>query len=83
MSTTAGALLNIMTVRKGLQDDGLVHPHPSVVVATRQLVLALKTLPADDRIDIEIENESDPLRAKYIRSQTGEVLARIDTSKAR
>ena len=81
MSTTAGALLNIMMVRKELQDDGLVQPHPSVVIATRQLILALQTLPVDDRI--EIDNESNPLRAKYVRSQTGEVLAQIDTSEAR
>lgn len=76
-TTRAGALLRIMSVRESLHEKRKVPRHPSVVSATRQLVSKLSLLPPDELI--EIEYQDDPIRAWYLRCQTGEVLAEIDT----
>ena len=77
MSTTAGALLNIMSVRQAMHEAGTTHPHPSVAAATRQLVSKLTLLSADEAVEIRYETE--PMRAWYVRCRTGEVLAELDT----
>jgi len=73
----ANELLRIMSVREAIHEKRRTHPHRSVVSATRQLVSKLSLLPPDELI--EIRNEADPIRAWYVRCQTGEVLAEIDT----
>lgn len=80
MSTTAQALLNIMTVRLGMQEDGTTHPHPSVARATKQLVSRLSALTPEE--EIEISYQVDPFHAKYICVRTSEVLAEIDYTHA-
>ena len=76
-TTRAGDLLRIMSVRDSLHEQGKVPRHPSVVSATHQLVSKLSLLPPHELI--EIKYEDDPIRAWYLRCQTGEVLAEIDT----
>jgi hypothetical protein len=80
-TTRAGELLRIMSVREAIHEERRTHPHASVVAATRLLVSKLNLLPPDELI--EIKYEVDPIRAWYLRCQTGEVLAEIDTSDER
>jgi len=75
MSTSVGALRNIMTVRLAMQDSGTTKPHPSVVKATRQLIEKLAVL--DPTESVEISYIVEPFHVKYIRAQTGEILAEI------
>ena len=75
MSTTAEALLNIMSVRLAMQESGTTKPHPSAALATRQLVQKLSVLAPSE--SIEISYTLEPFHARYVRSQTGEVLAEI------
>lgn len=75
MSTTAEALLNIMSVRLSIQVSGRTKPHPSVALATRELVQKLSALAPGERVEISYTLE--PLHVRYVRSQTGEVLAEI------
>ena len=75
MSTTAQALLNIMSVRLQMQTEGRINPHPAVRAATEQLVQKLSELAPDENIDIALHTGS--AFAQYIRSATGEVLAEI------
>lgn len=75
MSTTAEALLNIMSVRLSMQEAGTTKPHPSVVLATRQLVEKLSVLAPSE--SVEISYTLEPFHARYVRIQTGEVLAEI------
>jgi len=77
-TTRAGELLRTMSVRESLQEEGKVPRDPSVLSATRQLVSKLGLLAADELIEIRVV-EVDPVRALYLRCQTGEVLAEIDT----
>ena len=62
-----------------MQDDGITQPHPAVRSATRQLVSRLSVIEPDERI--EVSCEVDPLHARYIRVQTGEVLAEIQVDQ--
>lgn len=75
MSTTAEALLNIMSVRLAIQESERTQPHPSVAFATRQLVQKLSALEPGERVELSYTLE--PLHVRYVRSQTGEVLAEI------
>jgi hypothetical protein len=75
MTTTAEELLNIMSVRLSMQEDGITKPRPSVVLATKQLVEKLSVLSPTE--GVEITYTLEPFHARYIRSQTGEVLAEI------
>lgn len=75
MSTTAEALLNIMSVRIVMQESGMTKPHSAVVIATQQLVQKLAALAPSE--SVEISYTLEPLHARYVRSQTGEVLAEI------
>lgn len=52
MSTTAEALLNIMSVRLAMQESGTTKPQPAVAQATRQLVQKLAALAPSERVDI-------------------------------
>ena len=76
MSTTAKELLNIMTVRLKMQEDGITSPVASVKVATKQLVAQLESLLPEEKIDVVVVKEV-PLHARYIRTKTGQVLAVI------
>lgn len=76
MSTTAKELLNIMTVRLKMQEDGITSPGASVKVATEQLVAQLEPLSPEEQIDVVVVKEV-PLHARYIRAKTGQVLAVI------
>ena len=80
-TTRAGELLRIMSLREAIHEKRRTHPHSSVVSATRQLVSKLSLLAPDELI--EIKYEVDPIRAWYLRCQTGEVLAEIDTRDER
>jgi hypothetical protein len=75
MSTTAEALLNIMSVRLSMQEAGTIKPHPSGVLATRQLVEKLSVLAPNE--SVEISYTLEPFNVRYVRIQTGEVLAEI------
>jgi hypothetical protein len=75
MSTTAEALLNIMFVRLAMQEAGTTKPHPSAALATRQLVEKLSALAPSEVVEVSYTLE--PLHARYVRIQTGEVLAEI------
>jgi len=76
MSTTAKDLLNIMSVRLKMQEDGITSPAASVRAATKQLVARLQTLLPKEEIQIEVVQE-DPLHVRYIRTKTGQILAEI------
>lgn len=76
MSTTAQALLNIMTVRLKMQEDGTISTARSVKDATRQLVSQLVPLSPEEDIEVLVV-ERDPLHARYIRTKTGQILAEI------
>jgi hypothetical protein len=75
MAATVKDLLNIMQVRLSNQEEGLTRPHLAVAKATTQLVERLAAIPPNEQI--EIDYASDPLRARYIRQSTGELLAEV------
>lgn len=75
MSTTAEALLNIMSVRLAMQESGTTKPQPAVAQATRQFVQELAVLAPSERVDISYTVQ--PFHATYVRGETGEVLAEI------
>lgn len=77
--TTAKALLNIMSVRLAMYNDGTIHPAKIIADLTKDLVQRLDKLEPTEDIEIRIFSE-DPLHARYIRTRTGEVLAEIDQS---
>jgi predicted GTPase len=80
MTTTAKALLNIMTVRLDLQNRGISHPQPSMQLVTQQLVDRLSKLEPNDCIDIKTHTGN--AYAQYIHVATGEVLAEIREADA-
>lgn len=77
MSTNAGALLNIMLRRLEMHKAGTTNPAETIKVATEKLVNCLSKIDPSEAIEIKLENNT-PIRAKYIRSKTGEVLAEIN-----
>lgn len=77
MSTDAKSLLDIMSLRLALYDEGTIRSAKFVADATKVLVHRLSTLEPVEDIEISILNEN-PLHVQYIRSSTGEVLAEID-----
>lgn len=81
MSTTAKQLLSIMTVRLGMQEDGVTNPPQSIKDATRQLVANLHLLSPEEKIDIVIVT-TDPIHAKYVRIETGQVLAEVRSDQS-
>lgn len=74
MSTTAGELLDIMTTRLGMQEDGVTDPSASVKKATRNLMERLT--PLNPREKIKVVCGAD-MHAKYIRVKTKEVISEI------
>jgi hypothetical protein len=74
--TSAKSLLLIMTIRHGMHVKGKIHPHPSVVDATEQLVKKLAELDPSEPIDIVVLSKN-PVHAQYLRAKTGELLAEI------
>jgi len=68
MSTTAKELLNIMTVRLKMQENGITSPVASVKVATEQLIAQLESLSPEEQIDVVVVKEV-PLHARYIRAK--------------
>jgi hypothetical protein len=75
-ATSAKSLLQIMTVRQGMQVRGITHPHPSVVNATNELVERLTSLDPTEAINVVVVAEN-PVQVQYIRAKTGELLAEI------
>jgi len=73
MSTTARALLNIMSVRLSMLESGVTKPHSVVAEATRQLVKRLSLLTPDEVI--QVTYTESPLHVQYIQQSSGEVLA--------
>jgi hypothetical protein len=59
-----------------MQVEGINHPYPSVVNATKQLVEKLGTLDPTETIDVVVLADN-PVHAQYVRSKTGELLADI------
>ena len=80
MSTTAQALLSIMSVRLQMQATGVINPHPNVQAATKQLFQKLSALAPDENIHIALHTGT--AFAQYIRTATGEVLAEISEAVA-
>jgi len=74
MSTTAGELLDIMSTRLGMQQDGVTNPSASVKKATRDLVEKLTLLNRKEKIKLVC---GSGIKVQYIRASNGEVLAEI------
>ena len=79
MSATVKSLVDVMTLRLAMIDAGTISPSESVVEATRTLVKNLGEIDSNEEIDVSILQKS-PMRAQYIRTRTGEILAEIDTT---
>jgi hypothetical protein len=73
---SVSSLLRIMTIRRSMQVEGITHPQPYVVNATKQLVEKLATLDPTEAINVVIL-ANNPVHAQYIRAKTGELLAEI------
>jgi hypothetical protein len=76
MSTTAQALLDVMTSRLRMQENGVTNPPQSIRDVTKSLVRQLAALPPDDPIQVVVLRKR-PLHAQYIQEHTGFVLAEI------
>lgn len=76
MSTTAQALLDVMTTRLRMQEKGVTNPPKSIGDVTKSLVSQLAALPPDEPIQVVVLRKQ-PLHAQYIQEQTGLVLAEI------
>lgn len=75
MSARAGELLDIMTIRLGMQRDGITNPSASVKRATHDLVEKLTPLGPKEKIKVVC---GPGIETKYIRASTGDVLATIE-----
>ena len=75
MSVNAGELLETMTIRFGMQKDGLTNPSDSVKEATKSLVEKLTPINSKEKIKIVC---GKGIHTEYIRKSTGEVLATIE-----
>ena len=80
MGVPVKSLLRTMSFRLGMQEDGTTHPHIVVADATRILVGKLQELDNDEDIEIAIVSR-EPLFARYIRTESGEVLAEINMTE--
>jgi hypothetical protein len=80
MSATVKSLADVMTVRLAMIDAGSISPSKLVVEATRKLVQELGKLESSEEIEVSIL-QRDPLKAQYIRTKTGVVLAEIDATQ--
>ena len=78
--TNAKSLLRIMTVRRDMQVQGITHPQPCVVAATKDLVEKLTRLDPTELIDVIVLAEV-PIHAQYVRTKTGEILAEIQMTE--
>jgi hypothetical protein len=59
-----------------MQQEGLTHPAPHVIDATRKLVDELRRLDPTEAIDVRILT-NDPIYGQFVRVSTGVVLAEI------
>ncbi|CAM8632104.1 hypothetical protein MCEZEM1_03337 [Comamonadaceae bacterium] len=80
MSGPVKSYLDVMSVRLGMIDAGVIFPSRSVADATRKLVQRLGELDPEEEIEVSIAR-TEPLKAKYIRIKTGDLLAEIDAIK--
>jgi hypothetical protein len=80
MTTSVKPLLNIMSIRLGMYEDGTIQPAEIVKNAVATLVARLRDLESTEEIDVSILSEN-PILVQYIRKSTGEVLAEIDATK--
>ena len=72
MSTKAGELLDTMSIRLEMQEDGVTNPSQHIKKRTKTLVGKLSKINANEKINIKT---IDDIRTHYIRVKTGEVLA--------
>ena len=77
MSATVKSLADVMAFRLAMIDAGKISPSKLVAEATRKLVQELGELDSNEEIEVSIL-QRDPLKAQYIRTKTGAVLAKID-----
>jgi len=63
-----------MTIRLGMQEDGVTNPSASIKAVTKTLVEKLTPLNPKEKIDVILGGGGS---AKYILVSTGEVLAEI------
>jgi hypothetical protein len=80
MSATVKSLADVMSFRLAMIDAGTISPSKLVVEATRKLVQELGELDSNEEIEVSI-SQRDPLKAQYIRTKTGVVLAEIDATQ--
>lgn len=73
MAANAGELLEIMRLRRKMQEDGVTNPPDDIKAATRSLVDKLSCIDGSESIDVVISGE----KASYVRATNGEVLAEI------
>ena len=75
-TTKAGALLEIYSLRMGMQEHGTTHPSQYGRNLARLLVEKLSQLDSSEEIEI-VTSENGKLPAKFVRAVTGEVLAEV------
>jgi len=75
-TVSAGALLKIWSLKKGMHEDGTTHPSESGRRLARLLVEKLSQLDSSEAIEI-VAAKNDQLPAKFVRTATGEVLAEL------
>lgn len=79
MSTTVKSLGDVMALRLAMINAGTISPSKLVVEATRKLVKELDEIDSNEEIEVSILQKS-PLKAQYIRTKTGAILAEIDVT---
>ena len=76
MTVRADKLLSIWELRLNIHADGRLKWADQTRSAIEGLVSRLRLLSADEEIEIDGDEHSDPM-AKFIRVSTGEVLAEL------
>ena len=79
MSATVKSLADVMGLRLRMINAGTIFPSELVVEETKKLVQKLGELDPNEEIEISILQKA-PLKAQYIRTKTGAVLAEIDAT---
>jgi len=70
---TAKMLLEVMSTRLAMQQEGITNPPESIKIVTKKLVEELSLLPEEEKISIVINKD----HGKYIQESTSKVLAII------
>jgi len=72
-TTTAKKLLEVMSIRFTMQQQGIVNPPENIKFLTKKLVNDLSLLPEEENISFVIDKD----HGKYIQESTGKVLVKI------